>query len=94
MSHEDKSIAALYYYYSSRRNFRPLRWYAHTVLYRLHTYTLDRHYTKRPRINAQKTENINMTFKFLKNEGVRVVNIDSSDIMQGNMKLTLGTYII
>ena len=49
-----------------------------------------RHYTKKPRINAQKMENIVATFNFMKGEGIKIVNIDSTDIMQGNMKLTLG----
>ena len=49
-----------------------------------------RNYTKKPRINAQKMENIVATFNFMKGEGIKIVNIDSTDIMQGNMKLTLG----
>ena len=52
--------------------------------------SLLRHYTKKPRINAQKMENIVATFNFMKGEGIKIVNIDSTDIMQGNMKLTLG----
>ena len=35
-------------------------------------------------------ENIMATFKFMKGEGIKIVNIDSTDIIQGNMKLTLG----
>ena len=35
-------------------------------------------------------ENIVATFNFMKGEGIKIVNIDSTDIMQGNMKLTLG----
>lgn len=35
-------------------------------------------------------ENILLTFNFLKGEGIKIVNIDSTDIIQGNTKLTLG----
>lgn len=52
--------------------------------------SIGRNYTKKPRINAQKMENIVATFNFMKGEGIKIVNIDSTDIMQGNMKLTLG----
>lgn len=52
--------------------------------------SIGRSYTKKPRINAQKMENILLTFNFLKGEGVKIVNIDSTDIIQGNTKLTLG----
>jgi len=52
--------------------------------------SIGRHYTKKPRINAQKMENIVATFNFMKGEGIKIVNIDSTDIVQGNMKLILG----
>lgn len=52
--------------------------------------SIGRSYTKKPRINAQKMENILLTFNFLKGEGIKIVNIDSTDIIQGNTKLTLG----
>ena len=35
-------------------------------------------------------ENIMATFNFMKMEGIKIVNIDSTDIIDGNMKLTLG----
>jgi hypothetical protein len=35
-------------------------------------------------------ENIVATFNFMKGEGIKIVNIDSTDIVQGNMKLILG----
>ena len=47
-------------------------------------------YNKHPRIPLQKTENVNIALDFLKNEGIKLVNIGGNDIVNGSMKLTLG----
>merc|ERR1712232_274094 len=47
-------------------------------------------YNKHPRIPIQKTENIQIALDFLKNEGIKLVNIGPSDIEKGSVKLTLG----
>jgi filamin len=47
-------------------------------------------YNKHPRIPLQKTENVNIALDFLKAEGIKLVNIGSSDIVSGNPRLTLG----
>ncbi|PAA82455.1 hypothetical protein BOX15_Mlig021608g1 [Macrostomum lignano] len=50
-----------------------------------------RHANKRPTFRTQKLENVTMTLKFLEEqEGLRLVNIDSSDIVDCKMKLILG----
>ncbi|KAL8582065.1 hypothetical protein ACOMHN_028046 [Nucella lapillus] len=46
---------------------------------------------KRPNFRTQKLENVTMTLKFLEeDEGIKIVNIDSSDIVDKNLKLILG----
>lgn len=47
-------------------------------------------YNKHPRIPLQKTENFNIALDFLKAEGIKLVNIGSSDLVNGSTKLTLG----
>ncbi|PAA77557.1 hypothetical protein BOX15_Mlig032423g3 [Macrostomum lignano] len=50
-----------------------------------------RHVNKRPNFRTQKLENVTMTLKFLEEEeGIRLVNIDSSDIVDCKLKLILG----
>ena len=46
-------------------------------------------YNKRPNFRSQKLENISIVFKFLAGEGVFLFNIDSGDIVDGNLKLSL-----
>lgn len=46
--------------------------------------------TKKPRIRAQKLENVKICFDFMNREGVEMVNIDNQDVADGNMKLILG----
>ena len=45
---------------------------------------------KRPNFRSQKLENVNIALTFLKTEGLKLVNIDSSDIVDGKPKLVLG----
>jgi filamin len=48
-------------------------------------------YSKKPRMYAQKMENVDLALKFLtKVEKIKIVNIGSGDIVNGNLKLTLG----
>eukprot|EP00118_Oscarella_pearsei_P028822 m.3022 g.3022 ORF g.3022 m.3022 type:complete len:1777 (+) comp9010_c0_seq1:150-5480(+) len=47
-------------------------------------------YNKKPRIRAQKLENIEVAMKFIASEGIRLVNIGTHDIVDGNLKLILG----
>ena len=46
-------------------------------------------YNKKPNFRSQKLENISIVFNFLAGEGVFLFNIDSSDIVDGKIKLTL-----
>jgi hypothetical protein len=39
-------------------------------------------YNKHPRIPLQKTENVNIALDFLKNEGIKLVNIGGNDIVK------------
>ncbi|XP_063686399.1 mesocentin-like [Bolinopsis microptera] len=47
-------------------------------------------FTKKPRIRAQKLENVKICFDFMNREGIEMVNIDNQDVADGNMKLILG----
>ncbi|ELU02482.1 hypothetical protein CAPTEDRAFT_100310, partial [Capitella teleta] len=48
-------------------------------------------FNKRPNFRTQKLENVTMTLKYLEvEEGIRIVNIDSSDIVDSKLKLILG----
>lgn len=48
-------------------------------------------YTKRPTFRPQKMENITMALRFLQSDQkIKIVNIDSSDIVDQNLKLILG----
>jgi len=48
-------------------------------------------YNKRPSFRTQKFENVTMCLKFLEHdEGIRLVNIDSSDIVDAKLKLIMG----
>jgi len=50
-----------------------------------------RKYNKRPKFRNQKLENVTIALKFLENdEGIKIVNIDSSDIVDSKLKLILG----
>ncbi|XP_072751173.1 filamin-like isoform X4 [Anoplolepis gracilipes] len=50
---------------------------------------LPRH-NQRPTFRSQKLENVSVALKFLEDEGIRIVNIDSSDIVDCKLKLILG----
>ena len=39
-------------------------------------------YNKHPRIPIQKTENMNIALDFIKNEGIKLVNIGASDLVK------------
>lgn len=48
-------------------------------------------FNRRPNLKPQKLENVTMALKFLeRDEGIRIVNIDSSDIVDHKLKLILG----
>lgn len=48
-------------------------------------------YNKKPRIHAQRMENVDMVLTFItEKERIRLVNIGSGDIVEGNLKLILG----
>ncbi|RUS81267.1 hypothetical protein EGW08_010971 [Elysia chlorotica] len=50
-----------------------------------------KHVNKRPNFRTQKLENVTMVLKFLEeDEGIRIVNIDSTDIVDSKLKLILG----
>ncbi|XP_061187564.1 filamin-A-like isoform X11 [Saccostrea echinata] len=50
-----------------------------------------KHVNKRPNFRTQKLENVTMVLEFLeRDEGIRIVNIDSSDIVDSKIKLILG----
>ena len=46
-------------------------------------------YNKKPNFRSQKLENISILFRFLAGEGVFLFNIDSTDIVDGKIKLIL-----
>ena len=47
-------------------------------------------HNKRPNFRSQKLENVTIAFDFLEREGVTLVNIDSTDIVDCKLKLILG----
>jgi filamin len=47
-------------------------------------------YNKTPKLKVHKLENLSTAFDFMKQEGLTLVNIGSSDIEAGNQKLVLG----
>nr|CDS33789.1 filamin [Hymenolepis microstoma] len=50
-----------------------------------------RHVNRKPSFRTQKLENVTMVLRFLEeNEGLRLVNIDSTDIVDCRLKLILG----
>ncbi|KAI0795240.1 calponin homology domain-containing protein [Irpex lacteus] len=47
-------------------------------------------YNKNPRMRVQKAENVNKALEFITSRGVKLTNIGPEDIIDGNLKLTLG----
>lgn len=47
-------------------------------------------HNKRPTFRSQKLENVSVALKFLEREGIKIINIDSSDIVDCKLKLILG----
>ncbi|XP_025994672.1 filamin-A isoform X4 [Solenopsis invicta] len=47
-------------------------------------------HNQRPTFRSQKLENVSVALKFLEDEGIRIVNIDSTDIVDCKLKLILG----
>ncbi|KAM6494458.1 actinin-like protein [Amanita muscaria] len=47
-------------------------------------------YNKNPRMRVQKAENVNKALEFINSRGVKLTNIGPEDIIDGNLKLTLG----
>lgn len=47
-------------------------------------------HNKRPTFRSQKLENVSVALKFLQCEGIKIVNIDSSDIVDCKLKLIMG----
>ncbi|XP_053682431.1 filamin-A isoform X1 [Sabethes cyaneus] len=47
-------------------------------------------HNKRPTFRSQKLENVSVALKFLQIEGIKIVNIDSSDIVDCKLKLIMG----
>ncbi|XP_076762357.1 filamin-A-like isoform X2 [Xylocopa sonorina] len=47
-------------------------------------------HNQKPTFRSQKLENVSVALKFLDDEGIRIVNIDSSDIVDCKLKLILG----
>ncbi|XP_055692658.1 filamin-A isoform X2 [Lutzomyia longipalpis] len=47
-------------------------------------------HNKRPTFRSQKLENVSVALKFLEVEGIKIVNIDSTDIVDCKLKLILG----
>ncbi|XP_032219787.2 filamin-A isoform X1 [Nematostella vectensis] len=47
-------------------------------------------FNKKPVFKSQKIENVSISLKFIEDENIRLVNIDASDIVKGNLKLILG----
>merc|ERR1712130_108043 len=45
---------------------------------------------KNPTFRSQKLENVNIALSFLEEDGLTLVNIDSTDIVDGKLKLILG----
>ena len=47
-------------------------------------------HNKKPNFRSQKLENVSIALQFLEREGVTLVNIDSTDIVDCKLKLILG----
>ena len=47
-------------------------------------------HNKKPTFRSQKLENVNIALSFLERDGLTLVNIDSTDIVDGKLKLILG----
>jgi len=47
-------------------------------------------YNKNPKLTLQKIENLNTALKFIADHDVKLASIGSEDIVEGNLKLTLG----
>jgi filamin len=47
-------------------------------------------HNKRPNFRSQKLENVSIALEFLEREGITLVNIDSTDIVDCKLKLILG----
>jgi len=47
-------------------------------------------YNKHPRVPTQKYENNQIAIDFIKSENIKIVNIGSTDITDGNIRITLG----
>lgn len=47
-------------------------------------------HNKRPTFRSQKLENVSVALKFLEDEGIKIINIDSTDIVDCKLKLILG----
>ncbi|KZV63476.1 hypothetical protein PENSPDRAFT_691598 [Peniophora sp. CONT] len=47
-------------------------------------------YNKTPRMRVQMAENVNKALEFINSRGVKLTNIGSEDIIDGNLKLILG----
>ena len=47
-------------------------------------------HNKKPTFRSQKLENVNIALSFLEMDGLTLVNIDSTDIVDGKLKLILG----
>lgn len=47
-------------------------------------------HNKRPTFRSQKLENVSVALKFLEREGIKIINIDSTDIVDCKLKLILG----
>ena len=47
-------------------------------------------HNKKPTFRSQKLENVNIALSFLEADGLTLVNIDSTDIVDGKLKLILG----
>lgn len=46
--------------------------------------------SQNPRMRLHKLENLNKSMTFLKNDGIKLVNVGADDIEEGNLKITLG----
>lgn len=51
--------------------------------------SLGRH-NKHPKIPQQKLENLNIALNFIKSQGIKLVNVGSDDIHDGNIRIILG----
>ena len=51
---------------------------------------LGKKWNKKPKMQMQKQENLNMAIQFIQDEGLKLVNIGSADIYNGNTRIILG----